>query len=97
MSENNIKYAHTSNDGPADAVRAETQGSYIKFRGHGLYQRDKAILRKERTQVGMEASVSAGVVLLHDEYRDIAITVPLKELTSVLNEALRIGMAVKGE
>nr|DAU63862.1 MAG TPA: hypothetical protein [Caudoviricetes sp.] len=87
-----IEHARNSKDGPIDAVRARTQGTYTKYRGHGLFQREKSIFRQENTRVNVEASVSAGVVLVHDERRDISISVSITEMAAILNEALRVGM-----
>ena len=92
MSDFKIEHSRGVQDGPADGVRVETTGNYIKLKGHGLFQRDKAVQRKERTNVNIEASVSAGMVLVHDAYRDIAISVSITEMAAILNEALRIGM-----
>lgn len=95
MNQNNFVVAHVTDpkEGPIDGVSADTIGVYTKFRGKGLFQAEKRIIRQEKTNVGIKAAVSTGVVIIHDRNRDQAIAVPITELAAVLNEALRAGMA----
>lgn len=80
-----------------DGVSAETVGVYTKFRGKGLFQAEKRIIKQETTDVGIKAAVSTGVVSIYDRKRDYGIAVPITELAAILNEALRVGMTKKGE
>ena len=89
MSDGLIKYETNS----VDCVSAETEGTYTKLKGKGAFQSDKRVIRQERTDVRIEASVSVGMCSLHDRKRDIAIAVPIEDMSRVLNEALRIGVS----
>ena len=75
-----------------DGVSAETVGVYTKFRGKGLFQAEKRIIKQETTDVGIKAAVSTGVVSIYDRKRDYGIAVPITEIAAILNEALRVGM-----
>ena len=77
-------------------MSAETVGTYTKFRGKGLFQEEeKQVIRQNVTNVWIKASVSAGVVCIHDRNRDQALAVSITEMAAILNEALRIGMVKK--
>lgn len=69
----------------------ETRGVHTKFKGKGLYGREKTIFRQQETEVSMKASVSIGVVSITDKKRDTMITVSISEMAALLNEALRTG------
>ena len=92
MSDFVIKRNTDPNVGPVDGVSVETEGIYTKFRGKGLFQTEKRIFRLEKTEVGIKAAVSTGVVSIYDRNRDQAIAVSITELAAILNEALRVGM-----
>lgn len=97
MSDFTIKRVTDQKEGPIDGVSAETVGVYTKFKGKGLFQAEKRIIRQETTDVGIKAAVSTGVVSIYDRKRDYGIAVPITELAAILNEALRIGIVKKGE
>ena len=92
MSDFVIKRNTDPNVGPVDGVSVETEGVYTKFRGKGLFQTEKRIFRQEKTEVGIKAAVSTGVVSIYDRNRDQAIAVSITELAAILNEALRVGI-----
>ena len=88
-----FKIAHVTDpaEGPLDGCSVETRGVHTKFRGKGLYGREKAIFRQQETEVSMKASLSIGVVSIRDKKRDTMITVSISEMAALLNEALRTG------
>ena len=95
MNDFTIRRVTDPKEGPIDGVSAETVGVYTKFRGKGLFQAEKRIIKQETTDVGIKAAVSTGVVSIYDRKRDYGIAIT--ELAAILNEALRAGMAKKGE
>lgn len=96
MSDFVIKHGCSTKEGWTDVVSAETVGTYTKFRGKGLFQEEeKQVIRQNVTNVWIKASVSAGVVSIHDRNRDQALAVSITEMAAILNEALRIGMVKK--
>ena len=92
MNDFTIRRVTDPKEGPIDGVSAETVGVYTKFRGKGLFQAEKRIIKQETTDVGIKAAVSTGVVSNYDRKRDYGIAVPITELAAILNEALRVGM-----
>lgn len=92
MSQFHIKYTLCCADGPTDGVSAETEGVYTKFKGKGVFRKEKKINRKAMTKVDIKASVKLGVVSIHDLNRDQAIAVPIMQMAEIINEALRVGM-----
>ena len=92
MKDFTIRRVTDPKEGPIDGVSAETVGVYTKFRGKGLFQAEKRIIKQETTDVGIKAAVSTGVVSIYDRKRDYGIAVPITELAAILNEALRVGM-----
>ena len=91
MNDFTIRRVTDPKEGPIDGVSAETVGVYTKFRGKGLFQAEKRIIKQETT------AVSTGVVSIYDRKRDYGIAVPITELAAILNEALRVGITKKGE
>lgn len=90
-------YVPDPKDGPIDGVSMETVGVYTKFRGKGLFQADKHIIRQEKTNVGIKAAVSTGVLSIHDRKRDQAIAVPIAELAAILEEAMKTNEKLRNE
>ncbi len=92
MSQFYIKHTLSCVDGPTDGVSAETEGVYTKFKRKGVFQKEKKIIRQAKTKVDIKASVTLGVVSIHDLNRDHAIAVPIMQMAAIVNEALRVGM-----
>lgn len=92
MKDFTIRRVTDPKEGPIDGVSAETVGVYTKFRGKGLFQAEKRIIKQETTDVGIKAAVLTGVVSIYDRKRDYGIAVPITEIAAILNEALRVGM-----
>lgn len=90
-------YVSDPKDGPIDGVSMETVGVYTKFRGKGLFQADKHIIRQEKTNVGIKVAVSTGVLSIHDRKRDQAIAVPIAELAAILEEAMKTNEKLRNE
>lgn len=84
-------------EGPMDGVYAETKGTYTKFKGTGVFQKEKRIMRQEVTNVGIKASLQTGMVSINDRNRNQAIAVSITEMATVLNEALRYGTEESGK
>lgn len=84
-------------EGPLDGVYAETKGTYTKFKGTGVFQKEKRIMRQEVTNVGIKASLQTGMVSINDRNRNQAIAVSITEMVAVLNEALRYGTEESGK
>ena len=66
MNDFTIRRVTDPKEGPIDGVSAETVGVYTKFRGKGLFQAEKRIIKQETTDVGIKAAVSTGVVSIYD-------------------------------
>ena len=64
MNDFTIRRVTDPKEGPIDGVSAETVGVYTKFRGKGLFQAEKRIIKQETTDVGIKAAVSTGVALI---------------------------------
>mgnify|MGYP007046431112 CR=1 FL=1 len=96
MSDFIIGHVTDSKEGPMDGVYAETKGTYTKFKGTGVFQKEKRILHQKVTDVGIKASLQTGMVSINDRNRNQAIAVSITEMVAVLNEALRYGTAGKG-
>lgn len=60
MNDFTIRRVTDPKEGPIDGVSAETVGVYTKFRGKGLFQAEKRIIKQETTDVGIKAAVSTG-------------------------------------
>lgn len=58
MNDFTIRRVTDPKEGPIDGVSAETVGVYTKFRGKGLFQAEKRIIKQETTDVGIKAAVS---------------------------------------
>lgn len=97
MSDFIIGHVTDSKEGPMDGVYAETKGTYTKFKGTGVFQKEKRILHQKVTDVGIKASLQTGMVSINDRNRNQAIAVSITEMVAVLNEALRYGTAGKGK
>lgn len=97
MSDFIIEHVTDSKEGPMDGVYAETKGTYTKFKGTGVFQKEKRILHQKVTDVGIKASLQTGMVSINDRNRNQAIAVSITEMVAVLNEALRYGTAGKGK
>ena len=78
-------------------VYAETKGTYTKFKGTGVFQKEKRILHQKVTDVGIKASLQTGMVSINDRNRNQAIAVSITEMVAILNEALRYGTAGMGK
>ena len=90
-------YVSDPKDGPIDGVSLETVGVETKFRGKGLFQADKHIIRQEKTNVGIKVAASTGVLSIHDRKRDQAIAVPIAELAAILEEAMKTNEKLRNE
>ena len=97
MSDFIIGHVTDSKEGPMDGVYAETKGTYTKFKGTGVFRKEKRILHQKVTDVGIKASLQTGMVSINDRNRNQAIAVSITEMVAVLNEALRYGTAGKGK
>lgn len=84
-------------EGPLDGLYAETKGTYTKFKGTGVFQKEKRIMRQEVTNVGIKASLQTGMVSINNRNRNQAIAVSITEMVAVLNEALRYGTEESGK
>ena len=91
MEDFKITHVTDPEEGPADGCSVETRGVHTKFKGKGLYGREKTIFRQQETEVSMKASLSLGVVSIRDKKRDTMVTVSISEMAALLNEALRTG------
>lgn len=97
MNDFTIRRVTDPKEGPIDGVSAETVGVYTKFRGKGLFQAEKRIIKQETTDVGIKAAVSTGVLSIHDRKRDQAIAVPIAELAAILEEAMKTNEKLRNE
>lgn len=93
VEESDFRIVHVTDpeDGPLDGCSVETRAVHTKFRGKGLYGREKSMFDQKETEVSMKASLSLGVVSIRDKKRDTMITVSISEMAALLNEALRTG------
>lgn len=96
MSDFVIGHVTDPQEGLTDRVFADTKGTYTKFKGFGISQKEKKILRQEVTDVEIEASWQAGMVSINDRNRNQAIAVSIAEMAAILNEALRYGVSWQG-
>lgn len=97
MSDFFIGHITDPKEGPVDGVYAETKGAYTKFKGTGLFQKEKRIMRQEVTSVGIKASLQTGMVSINDRKRNQAIAVSITEMAAILNKALRYGTEGMGK
>lgn len=97
MSDFFIGHITDPKEGPVDGVYAETKGTYTKFKGTGVFRKEKRIMRQEVTSVGIKASLQTGMVSINDRNRNQAIAVSITEMVAILNEALRYGTEGMGK